>query len=93
MGNKDLHPNDGEYILRAMLAIRHGCNVSAMYTDDGELQCSLCLIDFRRDTPQQIQGKLFQVGMEKLARAQEAKEKIKATLASGGMSTSEEKWD
>ena len=41
-----------ELTLREMLWLRHGCEVGTLYGDDGEMQCSHCMIDFRRDTVQ-----------------------------------------
>jgi len=49
--------------LRELLWLRHGCPLSCLYGDDGEMQCSNIQshkpIDFRRDTPQQIEDKLM----------------------------------
>lgn len=35
--------------LRRLLWLRHGCPFSALYGDDGEMQCHACQIDFKRD--------------------------------------------
>lgn len=45
--------------LRKLLWIRHGCSISALYGDDGELQCGRCLIDFKRLTAEKIES-IFQ---------------------------------
>jgi len=41
--------------LRKLLWLRHGCEISRLYGDDGEMQCGYCMIDFKRDSLQQIQ--------------------------------------
>lgn len=40
--------------LRRLLWIRHGCGVSALYGDGGEMQCCLCGVDFMRMTPKEM---------------------------------------
>lgn len=35
-------------LARKLLWLHHGCPSSALYGDDGEMQCHACLIDFRR---------------------------------------------
>ena len=40
--------------LRTMLWLNHGCDFSALYGDDGEMQCARCGIDFLRDSTDQI---------------------------------------
>jgi hypothetical protein len=46
--------------LRKMLWLRHGCDINALYGDDGEMQCSRHLpwLDFKRDSPEEIELKL-----------------------------------
>lgn len=48
--------------LRELLWFNHGCPISCLYGDDGEMQCnngqSHRPIDFKRDTPQEIEDKL-----------------------------------
>lgn len=34
--------------LRRLLWLRHGCFISALYGDDGEMSCGACIIDFKR---------------------------------------------
>lgn len=34
--------------IRRLLWLRHGCPLSVLYGDDGEMQCSNCSIDFKR---------------------------------------------
>ncbi len=56
-------PNeDSELRLRKMLWQRHGCSGPALYGDDGELQCNSCMIDFRRNTPAEIEARFFYIG-------------------------------
>lgn len=40
--------------MRRLLWLRHGCPVTALYGDDGEMQCNACIIDFKRLTADQI---------------------------------------
>ena len=42
--------------LREMLWVNHGCGISALYGDDGEMQCHKCMIDFKRMKPEDIQA-------------------------------------
>ena len=46
--------------LRKMLWLRHGCDINALYGDDGEMQCGRHRpwIDFKRDPPEEIELKL-----------------------------------
>ncbi len=34
-------------ILRRLLWLRHGCDILALYADDGQMWCSRCGIDFK----------------------------------------------
>ena len=65
--------SDDELKLREMLWLKHGCAVGILYGDDGEMQCSHCMIDFRRDTVQQLQDRFNYLGMEQLIKAGIAK--------------------
>lgn len=49
--------------LRSLLWLRHGCESSAKYGDDGEMQCNQCGIDFKRMLASDI-SKVF-YGMNK----------------------------
>ena len=40
--------------LRRLLFLRHGCSGPALYGDDGEMQCNHCLLDFKRDSPNEM---------------------------------------
>ena len=61
----DEENNDDELILRKLLWIRHGCSVADLYCDDGEMSCGECLIDFKRDTPKQIENKFINNNIRK----------------------------
>ena len=41
--------------LRELLWIRHRCSTAALYGDDGEMQCGVCLIDFKRQSVSSIE--------------------------------------
>jgi hypothetical protein len=41
-------------LLRQLLWLNHGCHAAALYGDDGEMQCSACLVDFKRDSADKI---------------------------------------
>ena len=51
-----------ELVLRELLWLRHGCSISVLYGDDGEMQCGDCQIDFLRDNPDDISKKFFKIG-------------------------------
>ncbi len=51
--------------LRQLLWLRHGCNITSLYGDDGEMQCNKYLIDFKRDTPGSIKKRFTQPGLDK----------------------------
>ena len=52
--------------LRLLLFASHGC--SGKYGDDGEMQCSTCKIDFKRDAPEVIEQRLMESGAERARR-------------------------
>lgn len=65
----NIHGNDIEYIhsaelerLRELLWLRHGCEITSLYGDDGEMQCSKCLIDFKRNSIEDISKALGEGG-------------------------------
>lgn len=41
--------------LRELLWLRHGCSITMLYGDDGEMQCSKCCLDFKTCSPHEIQ--------------------------------------
>jgi len=65
-------------ILRRLLWLRHGCPFPALYGDDGEMQCNVCMLDFKRDSAKRIERKFQEIGLQKYAQQiKEAKEKQK----------------
>lgn len=50
--------------LRRLIWLSHGCDVTNLYGDDGEMQCSKCKIDFLREDPKQIEIQLAKLGLE-----------------------------
>lgn len=59
-----------ELVLRRLLWLRHGCPPEALYGDDGEMQRSVCLTDFKRDAVEAIEARFFRLGMERFAAQQ-----------------------
>jgi len=55
-----------EWALRQMLWLRHGCGFTALYGDDGEMQCHNCGIDFLRATVDEIMGQFRKDGALKM---------------------------
>ena len=55
-----------ELLLRRLLWLRHGCDLLALYGDDGEMQCALCQIDFKRDPAMMILTRFTLMGLEQL---------------------------
>jgi hypothetical protein len=56
-----------ELKLRELLWIRHdSSHFSALYGDDGEMQCGACLIDFKRDAPEVIEAQLQRYAQRKM---------------------------
>ncbi len=54
--------SDNNELLRHLLWIRHGCPITALYGDDGEMSCNRCGIDFKRNAAEQIDAKFVQNG-------------------------------
>jgi hypothetical protein len=52
-----------EQILREMLWLHHGV-IHMLYGDDGEMQCNTCMIDFVRDSVEQISYRFCQNGIQ-----------------------------
>lgn len=61
-----------ERLLRQMLWLRHGCPSSALYGDDGKMDCNACMLDFVNNTPTHIHDKLWELAM---LRSQDAASK------------------
>jgi len=64
-------------LLRKMLWLRHGCEIYELYGDDGELQCSKCMIDFKRDSVINIQKRWDDLILLKLKTDEELKLELK----------------
>jgi hypothetical protein len=57
-----------EQMRRELLWLRHGCQPEALYGDDGEMQCTACLIDFLREAPGVIAKRFRILGERELLR-------------------------
>jgi hypothetical protein len=51
--------------LRELLWLRHGCPFYCLYSDDGEMQCHYCGIDFKRDSIEKIEDVFSKQSIEK----------------------------
>jgi len=51
-------------LLRRLLWLHHGCHFSALYGDDGEMQCHACRVDFLRDPVDKIRQVLINRALE-----------------------------
>jgi len=71
----DLHEKEvGK--LRKLLWLNHGCDISALYGDDGEMQCCSgrhISIDFKRDSPKAIKQKIVLTNLRAIQAAKEEK--------------------
>jgi len=56
-----------EMKLRELLWVNHGCPTHALYGDDGEMQCSICGIDFKRDSESTIREIIITRNLKKMA--------------------------
>lgn len=56
-----------ELMLRTLLWLRHGCHISDLYYDDGELQCHKCNIDFKRDSVEQMENQFYKNSMKEIS--------------------------
>lgn len=56
-------------ILRRLLWLRHGHEIAALYGDDGEMQCALCPMDFKRDPAEWMEFKFELAGKAALERS------------------------
>lgn len=59
--------------LRKLLWLDHGCPLSALYGDDGEMQCHKCMIDFKRTPAKDIEGRLLKRALDALIKSDEVK--------------------
>lgn len=65
--DKQVQDAGSEMILRELLWLRHGCDFSALYGDDGEMQCHSCKIDFKRIPADKMKERFIQLGEEVIA--------------------------
>ena len=70
--NRDLscipHREDWEWRFRRLLFINHSsCDGREIYGDDGEMHCHKCDIDFARDTAKEIETRIGDINIHKLA--------------------------
>jgi hypothetical protein len=56
-----------EMKLRELLWLNHGCEHPALYGDDGEMQCNTCMIDFKRDSEDEIEKKIVAIRLKIMA--------------------------
>lgn len=75
MAWKACKTSKNDNLLRKMLWLSHGCSILSLYADDGEMQCSSCTIDFKRDNPEHIFNKLQGIGQAKV---------LNSTIQQGG---------
>jgi len=54
--------------LRYLLARQHDSAKHMLYSNDGELQCNVCWINFQRDPVADIERKLYEASMRELQR-------------------------
>jgi len=64
--------------LRKIWCLNHGCGFPSLYLDDGELQCSSCMIDFKRDSIESIMDRIQQKNLDSMT--EEDHEKIRKLL-------------
>ena len=57
---------EDERILRELLWLNHGH--MGLYGDDGEMQCGICCLDFKRDSAKKIKDEFERQGIEQLAQ-------------------------
>ena len=58
--------------LRHLLFMAHGSEEHYLYGDDGERHCNACWIDFNKDSPDEIERKIYEYNMRKLIAKQAA---------------------
>ncbi len=67
---------EGELVVaRYLLWLRHGC--SALYGDDGKMDCNKCLIDFKNSSMQDIQAQFQRISRRALAAHEAMVQKTK----------------
>jgi len=73
--------SNGEFILRKLLFLRHGCSIPDLYGDDGELQCNKCMIDFKRDSAELIEKKFHEIAINSLTKDKDQRKILKAAIS------------
>lgn len=63
-GGFEVNHSSSNREIRKLLWLRHGCPIQALYGDDGEMQCSICLVDFLRDSVEDIESKFLRAKWE-----------------------------
>jgi hypothetical protein len=53
-------------LLRQLLWLRHGCELPALYGDDGCMQCSRCRIDFKEMPAEAIKSRFELIGRKEI---------------------------
>lgn len=53
--------------LRKLLWLRHHQTTAGLYGDDGEMQCGRCMIDFKRNTAEEIEQRFFAINQPVIA--------------------------
>ena len=66
--------NPDELKLRYLLWIRHQTPDCILYGDDGEMQCSRCMIDFKRFSPTEIEDIFQKINFKAVLNAATNKE-------------------
>lgn len=51
--------------LRELIWLKHGCSVASLYSGDGEMSCGYCLLDFKRDSVEDIEARFCQMAMQR----------------------------
>ena len=58
-----------EGTLRIELFVHHGHTYEALYSDDGEMQCNACLVDFKRMPIEELTAHVRRVRLARLMEA------------------------
>jgi hypothetical protein len=53
-----------------MLFLNHSPEQCMTYSDDGEMHCSTCDIDFRRDSAESIENRIQELSLSRFIKAQ-----------------------
>lgn len=59
--------SDKELGIRKLLWLTHSCGQSQLYSDDGEMQCHSCGLDFARHSEKRIEDTFEKIGVLKYA--------------------------